>query len=69
MKIEYCPFCGNTQADEFKYEDTGYWTILCPSCNSQGPVCVDVEEAYRSWNKRAEKPLTLSMEEWRKLSS
>jgi hypothetical protein len=64
--IEKCPFCKNTNQDEFSvhkewrkpptvptYLTFGVYSVSC-SCGARGPDGHTPEEAVERWNKRAE---------------
>jgi predicted nucleic-acid-binding Zn-ribbon protein len=61
--IEKCPFCGNTNQEEFEWVNTRrYWfyriayplyAIHCMNCGTTGPQEDTILKAVDRWNKRA----------------
>lgn len=57
MKIDPCPFCGNTNFEELDDEDNiGLEYISCNEneCDATGPHAEDLEDAILKWNERAD---------------
>jgi Lar family restriction alleviation protein len=60
-QMKPCPFCGNTNKDEFAihshihnhYRDLVIYNACC-SCGATGPDMDTKEEAVERWNKRRE---------------
>lgn len=51
-KNQRCPFCGSDELREVRTRVFFY--IACPRCFSTGPMCEEVEEAWKAWNRRSD---------------
>lgn len=45
-----CPFCGSIDLEPRGCDESVY--VGCNTCNAEGPVCADEEEALLAWNNR-----------------
>ena len=52
-KLKPCPFCGNTEIDDFTPDDEwGGHVVMCGKCESEGPPMKSHKEAIDAWNTR-----------------
>jgi len=55
MKLEQCPFCGESYAinvlDASDQYVSSFW-VTCGNCDAEGPVADTEDDAVEKWNKR-----------------
>ncbi len=51
--IEPCPFCSGKHL-HIHQKGLSYW-IVCQSCRSEGPHCLELERAITQWNSTSRK--------------
>lgn len=59
-----CPFCGTEEGFIIITPRPGNFSVVCPGCNCNGPVCSTPMKAKLAWNNRmsvARKSFVLSL--------
>jgi len=47
-----CPFCGDDNPQEVIEGENGDCLIQCRLCQARGPICAELGNARKTWNRR-----------------
>lgn len=56
VKLQFCPFCGNTDLEVVTCSDWTTHYVSCSDCGTEGPSGKTESEAIEKWDKRVLAP-------------